>query len=363
MSLSPMAPHALATMLPVSNDEIVFQYYIALDGSFQQLALDGAWKANINELPAQRSRTLRKKPKHPEDPRDQGEEWTAGVNILKEGQGIVYQSFLVLGGAPDKARLGSHKFEGVGQVFNLDTRSVASAPYSEAVIPGHGWLQCTVKPVQVHMDLKPTGGSITPLAIDPRDITPVVHAVKHFKNNTQNTVFYKPGIICEYGESIEYSVTDSHSFSIGTKFTWTNSANFGLGESDFSVELSFDYEESRSTTASNSSTKVFTVKDETEIPVNAGEEIVYSASIFGTKDAKADISIDFSLRGNLDNAPLPGDYLAAVANAMSATEITRTGPDSITYTVKGTVSANVATSSETEVARVAASTPVGSLAQ
>ena len=101
----------------------------------------------------------------------------------------------------------------------------------------------------------------------------------------------------------------------------------------------------------------------TEIPIHPGQEVFYSASIFATNDAKADISVDFSLRGNLDNAPLPGDYLAAVANAMSATEITRTGPDSITYTVKGTVSANVATSSETEVARVAASTPVGSLAQ
>jgi Clostridium epsilon toxin ETX/Bacillus mosquitocidal toxin MTX2 len=355
MSLSPMAPDVLATMLPVSDHEVVFQYYIMLDGSFQQKALDGAWKANIDELPAQFIRTLRKKPKHPEDPRDQGEEWTAGVNILKEGKGIVYQSFLVLGGEPRKERLGSHKYEGVGQVFSLDTISVANAPVSEAVVPAATWLQCAVKPVQVDMQLKIVNGSIAPHAINPKDMKPVVYALKHFKNRTQHPVQYSPGIICEYAESMESSVTDSHSFSTGVTLSWTNSVDFGLAESEFSVELSFNYEESRSTTASESKSKTFTVSDIVDITVQPGEEITYATSIFAAENAKADISLDFSLHGNLDGTSLSGDYLATVANAMSATDITAVGPDSITYTVKGTLNAKVATSSDIEVNRVPAS--------
>jgi hypothetical protein len=354
-------------MLPVSNREVVFQYYIMLDGSFQQKALDGAWKANIDELPAQFIRTLRKKPKHPEDPRDQGEEWTAGVNILKEGEGkegegIVYQSFLVLGGAPDTARLGPHNYEGVGQVFSLDTISVANAPVSEAVVPAATWLQCAVKPVQVDMQLKIVNGSIAPLAINPKDMKPVVHALKHFTNRTQLPVQYSPGVICEYAESMESSVTDSHSFSTGTTLTWTNSVDFGLAESEFSVELSFNYEESRSTTASESKSKTFTVSDTADITVQPGEEITYATSIFAAENAKADISLDFSLHGTLDGTSLSGDYLAVVANAMSATDITTVGPDSITYTVKGTLNAKVATSSDIEVKRVPASAQASSAA-
>lgn len=357
--MNPMTSTVLAKMLPVSNDEVIFQYHIDLDGSFQTQAYDGAWKAAIGELPAQFILTIRKKPKHPQDPTDQGEEWTAGVNILKEGDGIVYQSFLLLGGAPDVARLDSHKYTGVGQVFSLDTKNVASATISDAQVPHYNWLHCAVKPVQVDMQLTITNGSIVPVAIAPKDITPAMQASKNFKNNTQSPVTYTPGLICEYAESMESSVTDSHSFSTGVTLNWTNSVDWGLGESEFSVEFSFNYEESQSTTASCSKSKVFTVSDEAEITVEPGEEITYTATVFATNNAKANISLDFSLSGQLDGAVLSGDYLAAVANAMSATDITQTGPNSITYTVKSTLNANVATRSDIQVNRVAASAAVG----
>ncbi len=357
--MNTMTSAVLAKMLPVSNDEVVFQYRIDLDGSFQTQTYDGAWKADIAELPAQFILTIRKKPKHPQDPTDQGEEWTAGVNILKEGDGIVYQSFLVLGGAPDVARLGSHKYDGAGQVFSLDTKNVASATVSDAQVPHYTWLHCAVKPVQVDMQLNITNGSIVPMAISPKDITPAMQASKHFTNNTPTPVTYTPGLICEYAESMESSVTDSHSFSTGVTLNWTNSVDWGIGESEFSVELSFNYEESQSTTASCSKSKVFTVSDEAEITVEPGEEITYTATVFATNNAKANISLDFSLSGKLDGTPLSGDYLAAVANAMSATDITQTGPNSITYTVKSTLNANVATRSDIQVNRVAASAQFG----
>lgn len=359
INMNPMTSTVLAKMLPVSNDEVIFQYHIDLDGSFQTQAYDGAWKAAIGELPAQFILTIRKKPKHPHDPTDKGEEWTAGVNILKEGDGIVYQSFLVLGGAPDVARLGSHNYTGVGQVFSLDTKNVASATISDAQVPHYNWLHCAVKPVQVDMQLTITNGSIVPVAIAPKDITPAMQASKNFKNNTQSPVTYTPGLICEYAESMESSITDSHSFSTGVTLNWTNSVDWGLGESEFSVEFSFNYEESQSTTASCSKSKVFTVSDEAEITVEPGEEITYTATVFATNNAKANISLDFSLSGKLDGVLLSGDYLAAVANAMSATDITQTGPNSITYTVKSTLNANVATRSDIQVNRVAASAAVG----
>lgn len=357
--MNQMAPETLAKMLPVCNDEVIFQYRADLDSSFQTQAFEGAWKVDIDELPAQLIKTIRKNPEHPQDPRDKGEEWTAGVNILKEGDGIVYQSFLVLGGAPDKARLGSHKYAGVGQVVSLDTKDVASATVSDAAVPHYNWLHCAVKPVQVDMQLNITNGSITPVAIAPKDITPAMQASKNFKNNTPNSVLYKPGLICEYAESMESSVTDSHSFSTGVTLNWTNSVDWGLGESEFSVELSFNYEESQSTTASCSKSKVFTVSDEAEITVLPGEEISYSATVFATSNAKANISLDFSLSGKLDRIALSGDYLAAVANAMSATDITQTGSESITYTVKSTLNANVATRSDIQVNKVASSAQVG----
>lgn len=323
----------LAPLIPVGPSEVIFQYEINLDGSFEQQQISGAKKIDINNVPFQFSVPTYKNNK---------EKWSIGFNVFKEGDVTKYQPFFWLGDPPNSGRITNvKKFQRYG-----DVKDVNSSDETSVNIPVYPWLNCTVKTLKTNFSLEIIKGDIK--AKDATE-TPQIAKKTEFHNDQDKEIVYTPTVEYTYEQTAETSITDTHSFSAGLSLNWEGEVGWFVTGSKFSVGLNLEYTYSHTTTATSTATEDYKIEETLNITVNPKETVYLNLILYSCENAKADVSLDFKLSGSINGKALKGDYLKALVNEMSATDIKEINDQDIVYTVKGETTAAVVSKSEIKV--------------
>ncbi|HEY0735742.1 MAG TPA: ETX/MTX2 family pore-forming toxin [Herpetosiphonaceae bacterium] len=331
--MNQVTPADLAALLPLGPDEVIFQYEIDLDSTFPSPMVTGVTKLNTQELPAQFSKTIYKT--------NSNESWSIGFNLFQDGTDVWYQPFFWLESTPQAGRLtSSGKFQQAGTPCPLERDHPQLASVD---IPTYSWLQCQVQPLFYTFALSIASGSVIPNTAMP---TPQIAKTSTIQNTGSEPVTYTPEITYEYQEQAEASVTDTHSFQVGTKISYSSKVNwFGSG-GEFKLELSFQYGYTYSTAATSTKSHHYTVSEKLVVTLQPGETKYISVIIDADEHATANVALDFQLSGTMNGEALPATFLQQVAEAVSnGTQVTVLSSTTVGYTITGTVQANVAAGS------------------
>lgn len=331
-------PTQLAPLLPLGPNEVIFQYDIHLDGAFEADRITGAAKVDLTDLPAQISKMVY----HSKD--RTGERWAIGVNIFRDGVDVRYQPFFWLGEAPAPGHLDSRgKFQRAGGVYTLDMHNLQEASVN---VPSHPWLSCAVRPVLCEFSLAIVGGVATP---NPATPTPQIVKTSTFRNDSSSPVRYSPTISYEYDQTLQVSITDTHTFKAGTKLTWEGEVDWFVEEAKFSFQLTFEYDYSHAKTTASETSRKYIISEPLDFTLQPGEKRYVSVILYADENASANISLDYRLAGRINGIDLNGSFLQELAEAMAATRVKSIDGNSLVYTIDGIIHANVVADSKVEV--------------
>jgi hypothetical protein len=268
--------------------------------------------------------------------KDDGERWTVGWNVFKDGIKVYYQSFFKLGGAPSKGRLASS-----GDYFGASSAVELTATGTTAVtakVPAYPWLTCSAIPILTKFDLAITRGEITS---NPASLSPQIAKTTTFINESPESVPYNPAVTYTYKESQKTTITDAHTYEAGIALEWKGEVNWFVAKSSLTVKLNFKYGYEHSTTTEDSTEKSFELTENVSVIVPPGETRYVSLILYGDVGATASVAIDYRLSGAINGERCTGAYLSQLVSARPGGTVLEKGDYYVLYRETGSIHASV----------------------
>ncbi len=334
-----VSAEALARLLPVAPNEVVFQYLIGFDTAWSPTTTPqrGAVKVDMDKLPFQFpivNFTTHSPPRR----------HVYGFNVFKEGVNVRYQAFMWKGedGLPPAERLteDSGKCD-VGSVPNLDPDAPTESAVDSAAWPS---LYSHVQPIFSSFPLELFSSS---LDTNPLLLTPEMAKTTQFTNSeSSRVVSYQPSVTYTYSNTASTSVTDEHTFEIGREVAGHWSWVTGISEFQnvtFGVDIALNYTNSttHSATSTWEETFEYSIAENLQFDLDPGTNAYVSLLLSADRNAMATLTLNLRIEGSVNGTPLTGEYLKALAEAQGPTVEYSIGDDFFVYQLSSEVQANL----------------------
>ena len=330
----------LNTVLPIKDGDILFQCKVDLDGSFEEISTTKIYKLEAGKEGYQFFDVYKKR----KDNHANGEEWSIGFNYFKEGESFYYQPFMWRKDQPKQGKLKDHNPHNYctnGDAVRFDGKSFTSATVKEGYEGKGAGYTCTVIPIVLDFDA--TGGSIA--ISDPLStLKPVAVKTSQLINTTDRAGSYETGFSQTIAQSLKTSVSTTLTFKQGLTITWEKKFSSGFFQGKWTAAASITFEQSTNKSTDTSKAEEYTVSEKVTVPIAANSYKYVSLVVNTDQNASADIVAVLNVKGTLFGEPLNGTELSRIIRNSDTLDFT-TAADSISYNLKGKITANVITNS------------------